>query len=277
VGAAGILPWIRLGIDPALASRVFVDIALLWLAWSLRRNRKCLIGMIIGIIGFSVLFRGAYTGALRHEGILFFLFVSLCWIACTESTPDRCRAIVLGMLPLLVTQTLALPVVARRMIVHPESSSKAFAELIQRTPRFRNAVLMSEPDYNMESMPYYVTNPVYMPRQHEFHYRVYFDRVKRQQRLTLGNLVHVADSVGCSTGRPVLLAIAYPKVFNDSSGVAHLAYQRAEFIWDPSDKAALFNRGPRVASFQNSADENYEVFEIDPLGDRDCSGTSQQR
>ena len=264
VGAAGILPWIRLGVDPAVASRVFVDIALLWLAWSLRRNRASLVGMLIGIVGFSVLFRGAYTGALRHEGILFFLFVALCWIACSESTPDRCRTITLGLLPLLITQTLALPVVARRMFVHPESSSKAFAELIHQTPRFHNAILMSEPDYNMESMPYYAANPVYMPRQHEFADRVYFDRVKRQQRLTLGDLVHIADSVGCATGRPALLAIAYPKVFKDSAGVAHLAYQGAEFVWNQSDKSALFSRGPHIASFRKSADENYDVFEIAP-------------
>ena len=264
VGAAGILPWIRLGIDPAIASRVFVDVALLWLAWSLRKNRTCLIGMLIGILGFSVLFRGAYTGALRHEGILFFLFVALCWIACAESTPERCRTIALGLLPLLITQTLALPVVARRMFVHPESSSKAFAALIHQTPRFHNAILMSEPDFNMESMPYYAANRVYMPRQHEFSSRVYFDRVKRQQRLTLGNLVHIADSVGCATKRPALLAIAYPKVFKDSAGVAYLAYRGATFIWNQSDKAALFRRGRRVASFRKSADESYDVFEIAP-------------
>lgn len=63
------------------------------------KNRACLAGMVIAMLGFSVLFRGAYTGALRHEGVLFFLFVSLCWIACSEpgenSTPNRHRAIAL--------------------------------------------------------------------------------------------------------------------------------------------------------------------------------------
>ncbi len=274
VGAAGELPWRLLGIDYDIVSRVFVDIALAWLAWSLRRNRASLVGMLIAILGFSVLFRGAYTGALRHEGVLFFLLVSLCWIACTEpgenSTPDRRRVIVFGMLPLLITQTLALPVLARRMFVHPESSSKSFAELIQRTPRYHGAILMSEPDYNMESMPYYVSNPVYMPRQHEFNYRVYFDRVKRQQHFTLGDLIHVADSVTCATGRPALVAIGYPKVSKDSSGVAHLAYRGAEFVWNGPDKTNLSTRGRRVASFENAADENYEVFEIAPRSGASC-------
>lgn len=274
VGAAGSLPWVRLGIDPDLASRVIMDVSLVWLAWSLRRNKACLAGMVIAILGFSVLFRGAYTGALRHEGVVFFLFVSLCWIACTEpgesSSPDRRRAIAFGMLPLLITQTLTLPVLARRIFVLPESSSKQFAQFIDRTPRYHDAILMSEPDYNLETMPYYVANPVYMPRQREFNYRVYFDRVKRQQHFTLGDLVHVADSVTCSTGRPALVAIGYQQVFKDSAGVAHLAYRGAEFLWNQSDKTSLFTRGQRVASFEKAADENYEVFEIAPRSGAEC-------
>jgi len=275
VGAAGNLPWVRLGIDPDLASRVIMDIALLWLAWSLRKNRACLAGMILAILGFSVLFRGAYTGALRHEGIIFFLFVSLCWIACIEpgesSTSTGRRAIAFGILPILITQTLAFPVLARRIFVLPESSSKPFAQFIDRTPRYHNAILMSEQDYNFETMPYYVANPVYMPRQREFTYRVYFDRVKRQQHFTLGDLVHVADSVTCATGRTALVAIGYEKVFKDSAGVAHLAYRGAEFLWNQSDKTKLFSRGQRVASFEKAADENYEIFEIAPRSGAGCA------
>jgi hypothetical protein len=279
VAAAGELPWSRLGIDPALMSRIIVDVALASLAWSLRKNRACLIAMLAAIVGYSVLFRGAYTPALRHEGVLFFVLVSLCWIAATEpgetSTPRGRTVLALGMLPLLVTQTLTLPVLARRFIVHPQSSSKLFADLIHRTPRYRNAILMSEPDYNLESMPYYVTNPVFMPRQREFHYRVYFDRTRRQQRFTLGELVGIADSLSCKTGRPALVAISYPKVFTDSSGNAHLAYRGAEFLWDPADKAKLFSRGREVASFQNAADENYRIFDIEPRVGEGCMSPSQ--
>jgi hypothetical protein len=279
VAAAGDLPWSRLGIDPSLMSRIFVNVAMVSLAWSLRKNRACLIAMLAAIIGYSILFRGAYTPALRHEGVLFFVLVSLCWIAATEpgdtSTPAGRKSLALGMLPLLAFQTLTLPVVARRYIVHPLSSSKLFANLINSSPKYREAILMSEPDYNLETMPYYVTNPVFMPRQREFHYRVYFDRTRRQQRFTLGELVGIADSLSCVTGRPALVAISYPKVFTDSSGDAHLAYRGAEFIWNPADKAKLFARGREVASFQNSADENYRIFDIEPRAGAGCKATSQ--
>ena len=281
VAAAGELPWARLGIDPEIMSRVFVDVTLLAIAWALRKNRACLLAMLLAILGFSALFRGLYSGALRHEGILFFLIVSLCWIACIEPgedpPPRRRRVVALGMLPLLATQSLALPVFAHRAWVYPESSSKSFAQLIQKTPRYHDAILMSEPDYMIESMPYYVPNPVYMPRQHEFHYRVNFDRIRRQQKLTLGELARTADSLTCTTGRISLIAVAHPNVFTDSVGRAPLAYRDAEFIWGPRDRAALFARGRMVASYENALEENYRVFEIAPLGDSTCHQPIGQR
>jgi hypothetical protein len=269
IAAAGDLPWARLGIDRALMSRIVVDVALISIAWSLRKNWKCLLGMLAAIIGFSIVFRGVYTGALRHEGVLTFLLISLCWIAANEPGPEdastRRRRLALGMLPLLATQSLTLIVLVRRPFVHPESSAKAFASFIATDPRYRNAILMGEPDYNLETMPYYVTNPVYMPRQHEFHYRVYFDQgPRRQQSLSLGQLVNIADSLTCQTGRVVLLAIAYEKVMKDTAGVMHIAYRPAEFTWSQEERTRLFTRGKHVASFLDAVEEDYYVFEIDP-------------
>jgi hypothetical protein len=223
--------------------------------------------MLAAIIGYSILFRGAYTPALRHEGVLFFVLVSLCWIAATEpgdtSTPAGRKSLALGMLPLLAFQTLTLPVVARRYIVHPLSSSKLFANLINSSPKYREAILMSEPDYNLETMPYYVTNPVYMPRQREFHYRVYWDRgPRRQQDLSLGQLVNIADSVGCANSRPVLLAITYRQVITDTAGSTRLPYRPAIFRWNQTDRALLMSRSRRVMSFLAAADEDYYIFEF---------------
>jgi len=274
VAAAGHLPWPRLGIDPALAHRIIVNVAMVSIAWSLRKNRACLIGMLLAVLGFSILFRAAYSPSLRHEGVLFFLLISLCWIACVEpageATPGHRRNIALGMLPLLVSQTLLLPVLVRRVILWPESSSKVFGRLIEGTPRYRDAIIMSEPDYMAESMPYYSPNRVFMPRQREFHYRVYFDEVRRQKRLTLGELVGIADSLTCATGQTALLAIAHLKVFTDTAGRVTLGYRNAEFIWDPSDKAKLFARGKQVAVFEKASEENYRVFEIAPRAGSGC-------
>jgi hypothetical protein len=131
---------------------------------------------------------------------------------------------------------------------------------------------MSEPDYMVESMPYYASNPVYMPRQREFHHRVYFDRVRRQQNLTLGQLVGIADSLTCATGRIALLGITYPEVFAKTAGDISLAYYPSRFFWDSAGKARLFARGQQIAHFETPiGDENYRVFEIAPRTDSGCT------
>jgi len=277
ITAAGELPWGRIGLNPETISRILTDVAVLGVAWGLRKNKACLAGMVLAIFGFEVIFRLIYAGALRHEGILTFLLVSLTWIACTEqattAAPGERRAMALGLLPLLVTQTLALPVVARRDMMHPESSSKAFGALIRQTPRYRDAIVLGEPDYMMEAMPYYAPNQVFMPRQGEFHDRVHFDRgARRRLDLHLGDLVDIADSLSCTSGQPALLAIAYPKLLTDTTGEAHPAYGTL-FRWNAAERTTLFTRGKLVSSFAGATTgENYSVFEIAPVSDSTCAG-----
>lgn len=280
VAAAGELPWRLLHIDRDLASRVIVDICLLSVAWSLRRNRACLAAMIVTILGFEVLFRHVYSGGLRHEGMIAFLLFSICWIAVAgnpgRSTAGDSRRMAFGLLPLFVVQSAALPVMAHRYFTKPVSGSKAYGEFIEANPRFRDAILASEPDYLMESMPYYVPNRVYMPRQGEFHYRVYFDRgQRRQQDLTLGRLIDVADSVACANGQPVLLALGNTEMPWKPQGEAHPAYPGTVFRWTAAERERLRQRGVRVASFPRAtSDEFYDIVEIAPtvLAGSRCRG-----
>lgn len=282
ITAAGKLPWVRIGLNPATISSILTDIAILGVAWGLRKNKACLAGMVLAIFGFEVIFRLIYPGALRHEGILTFLLISLTWIACTEqgatTAPGERRAMALGLLPLLVMQSLALPVLARRDMMHPESSSKAFGALIRQTPRYRDAIVLGEPDYMMEAMPYYAPNRVFMPRQGEFHYRVYFDRgARRRLDLQLGDLVDIADSLSCTSGQPALLAIAYRKLLTDPTGQARPAYPGTVFRWNAAERTRLVTRGRLVASFTGATSgENYSVFEIAPVRDSTCVGRRRE-
>lgn len=270
ITASGELPWERIGINPALVSIVMVNISILTIAWSLRRNPACLIALALAIAAFEVLFRLIYSGSLRHEGFLAFIMISLVWIAAasagrTAIPSARSRAIAFGLLPLLITQAAALPVVARRNVLHPASSSRSFAALIDSTPRFRNAILAGEPDYLMEPMPHYLPNPVFMPRQRQYAYRVNFDPERRKSDLRLGELLAIADSVGCASGRSVLLALAWTGVLTDTAGEARGAGYGATFRWNAEERARLFRRGRSVATFdQATGDENYTVFEIPP-------------
>ncbi|MEO7367439.1 MAG: hypothetical protein ABIZ36_05750, partial [Gemmatimonadaceae bacterium] len=205
------------------------------------------------------------------------LIVGICWIAIQDKDESERsefrRRMAFGLLPMLLFQTIALPIVARRHLMHPSSSSLAFGRVISSTPRLSKAILISEPDYLMEAMPYYVPNRVYMPRQHEFHYRVYFDSgARRQHDLTLGELIAAADSLGCVTRSPILISIGYPDFLTKATGVAHGAFHGADFRWSAGDKSRLSIRGRIVGDFRGATtDENYQVFELDPLDPPACA------
>lgn len=261
ITAVSELPWRFLGIESATAARIVVDLCLAWLLFNLRRHPRAVIALIVAILGYEIFFRSIYTASLRHEGIVLFLIFAICWME-SERVGDSKR-IALGLLPLFAIQSLALPFLVHRDIRHRESSSKAFAEFIRAHPRYDDAILMSEPDYLMESMPYYVTNPVFMPRQGEFTDHVYFGiGGRRRAAMTLRDLRQIASRLSCSAGVPVLLAIGYPDFPYKSTGVGEPLYRGLTFTWNAPDWVLL--GGPRpVASFpQSVSDEFYRVYEV---------------
>jgi hypothetical protein len=282
IAAAGELPWARIGLDPSIMSRLIVDVALIGILWSLRKNPVCLAAAVLAFIAFALLFRLVYSGSLRHEGMLAFILISLVWIAIQasrERTANERRAMALGLLPLVFFQAVALPVTARRVLKYPTSSSRAFAADIERNPAWREAILAGEPDYIMEPMPYYVRNPVFMPRQREYDYRVYFDRgAKRKLDLRLGDLIDLADSLSCANARPVLLAIGYEAVLAKPEGEEHPAYTGTVFRWNDTERARLLAEGRRVGSFMNAtSDENYYLFEFRPRRAAECASSPGPR
>ena len=276
-------PWRVTGIDGRVAARIIVDLSLVWLGWSLRRSWRALVALVLAVLGFAFVFRVAYTAGLRHEGLLLFLILSICWLAVIRERTDAAISgrIAFGLLPLFALQSLALPIVVHRAIRYRESSSKAFAGFIRSNPAYREAVLMAEPDYMMEALPYYVRNPVFMPRQREFSPRVYFDKgARRQLILSLGELTAIADSVACISKKPVLLAIEYPEFQYRPNGEAHPNYRGTVFTWSESDWQSLRQRQPGgrpIALFPRAtSDEIYAVYQIDVRGTPNpvgpCSG-----
>ncbi len=265
--ASGELPWARAGLDRDLVSRILVNVAVVSIAWGLRRNIVPLIGYVVAVLGFELIFRIIYPGGLRHNALLAFLMIAVCWIAIvTSKLEDRdaaTRRISFGLLPLLILQAVALPFTAVRHIVNSESMGASLAGEIRTTSRYTNAVLMSEPDALMETLPYYVGNPVFFPRQREYDYRAYFDKgMSRKKLLSLGDLMAIADSVGCSTGRPVLVSIGHRSFHFDSAGTVAAPYG-AIFTWNEREWAEFGDRTLGLRWYPGAtSDESFRTYEI---------------
>jgi hypothetical protein len=245
----------------------------------MRRRPVHLAALILTVAGFAVFFRQVYGAGPRHEGLLAFLIFSIVWLAAdarkadSQSVDRRVnRQLAFGLLPLMVVQAAALPFLAYRTITKPESGSKAFGRFIESHPQYQDAILIGEPDYMVEALPYYVPNRVYMARQNNFEHHVYFDRgAKRRQHLTLTELMQTVDSVSCTYRSPVLLALGYTDMAVKRSGVRSLGYRPATFSWTDAERQELRKRAKPVASFDRAVtDEYYHVVEVNPLADGRC-------
>ena len=173
----------------------------------------------------------------------------------------------MGLAPLFAIQAFALPIFINRAISHQQSSSRRFGEFIHENSRYRNAILVGEPDYLLESMPYYVGNRIYMARQGEFARRVYFGESRRRKDMTLSQLQETATQLSCRYNVPVLVAIGAREFPDRRESSAPVSYN-ATFTWTAAEKARLRARFPRVAWFgRANTDEIYQVFETPACSD----------
>lgn len=242
-----------------------VNRAILWLAVAGLAVRPVLaVAAGASAVALGVLFRVGYFGSYRHQGLFLLFVVTLYWIASVplpEGWRRRLRAagLYLGVLPLLLAQAARTPQVIREDVRHPCSSSPALAAFLQASPRYRDAVLLPEPAWFLESLPYYAENALYYPREHRYGTTVSWTHAQTE-RLTLGELVASAREVQRQTGKPVLLALGWD--------VAAQAEEKKgdygqTFSWTAEEKAAFERDVVPVATFDRATtDENYRVYAL---------------
>jgi len=95
----------------------------------------------------------------------------------------------------------------RNDILLPYSSSADLAQFVDQHHEYRDAIIMGEPDFYMEALPYYLDNPIYFPREHRFGKVVSLTTIN-QQKLSLAELLATARQVKQS-GKPVLIALGH--------------------------------------------------------------------
>jgi hypothetical protein len=143
------------------------------------------------------------------------------------------------------------------------SSNRILGQLIARTPMYHQAILMAEPDYVIESLPYYADNPLYLPREGRFNNVVSWTTASAE-RMSLGQLLDAAQHIQQREGRPVLLVLGHLKireVEKQTAGEIRYSYNKT-FSWLPEDWLRLAAL-QHVARFDEAmGDEVYEVYVI---------------
>jgi hypothetical protein len=141
------------------------------------------------------------------------------------------------------------------------SSSKAFGAFLSTSESFHNAIIVPEPDYLIESLPYYVHNAIYLPREHVFRTTVSWT-TDADRDLSLGELLSVAQDIRAQYGRPVLVVLGHLGVDELTFGKINFSYGKT-FQWSAEERADASRRLVPVAEFISAVgDENYKVYAI---------------
>jgi hypothetical protein len=221
-------------------------------------------------VSMSMFFTLVYFGQYRHEGLYLMFLLALYWILFESKhirPPSGPRFLLArigcfgAMTILLVESVAALQTTALTDIREARSSSKALGEFLNRSPRYREAILIPEPDFFIEALPYYSSNQLYFPRQHSYATFATFTWGPELE-MSLHQLTAIAREVKRTSRRPVLVVLGHWYVDRASTGNVYFSI-RKQFRWDVSGKNEFHAATRFVRAFTCSiTDEDFLVYEV---------------
>ncbi|MEY4510066.1 MAG: hypothetical protein RLZZ450_2188 [Pseudomonadota bacterium] len=261
----------KTGVLAVLASLVLVGATLGLLSYA-----PGLVASWTALLLLSAVFKLVYKGSLRHQGLFVVFLISLYWMM-LEAGRAPLRNVVLRWLartgtfvglPILCTVLLGTGLYYAFVDLTGEcSANRALANVLAATPRYAHAVLIGEPDYYLESLPYYSDNPIYLAREDRYGRTVRFVRDIRRD-LSLRDLLVSALQVQRTSSEPVLIALGHLDALDLAAppdGRAHtIEYPFARtFRWSPDDLAAWRANTKLVTTFRDvHGDERYGLYEL---------------
>jgi hypothetical protein len=259
-------------VPPYVPARVG-SLVLYLAVFGLVRRPALFLAALGGLVAIGVLFRVAYGGTYRHEGVYMCFLLSLYWIA-IEAAPRGATqrgwklgrkwlidASMYGALLLLLLGGVYHDRTIRTDIDSQMSSGKAFGEYLSASREYHHAILVPEPDYTIEPVPYYAGNAIYFPREHRFGTTVSWSTAAAVD-LSLGDILSLARRLKAQYGRPVLVAFGHAKIADAPTGDIRYSYNK-HFTWNAAEHADFDRSLTPVAAFLSGLnDERYWVYAV---------------
>jgi len=247
-----------------------VCIAALWLVLgSIASQSSLLVWFLVGSLGTSVMFELVYRStAARHHGVFMAFAFALLWLAeerrrgASErpSWAPRLRTFVVS--ALLIDQVAVGAVAAARDFVLPMSSCPALGRFLASDPRLARAVVLGEPDYTLEALPYYARNDIYIPREGRFGKRASFTTASRP-RMSLDELLQAARDVRRARDVPVVIAIGKQLDVSPHAPLEQRYSYNKVLVVPPGSAEAFARAVVKLATFDGAENkENFDVFEV---------------
>jgi len=216
--------------------------------------------MVFSIIGISLFFQLFYPGYMPyHENFAYLLMLFTFWVS-TEIPYKKLSKILIN---IFFTLILVAPITTAYHAIemesmHEYSSSRVLAQWIKMQPPLKNYVLMGEPDGLLESLPYYVSNEIYMPREKRFAKVRYLTTVNKKD-FTLDELLQTAEDFK-KHGRNVLVVMGNNLSMEGPFEIKG-TYNRF-FRYSPESLSQWNQKTIKMAEFRQAfyENENYDIY-----------------
>ncbi len=255
-----------------LVSELLMSAVLFGVAFGLSHRPAAMLATWVALLGLSVFFGLVYAGFYRHQGLWLVFVACMYWIAGPGDAQDasakmrRLRGIGMACFAALLVLQVAvglhkvLPIALRS---EPESRSRELARLLEQAPELRNATIMGDPDYLVESLPYYLPNRTYLVREQKFGNVVRFTRDARL-RIYLQDILDEARRVRSMTRQPVVILLH--ERLDPSAPVRAVNEGYNWELWtSPGQVRTFLSETRRIARFEPVCcnDESYDVYVLD--------------
>jgi hypothetical protein len=224
----------------------------------------------VGEIALGIFFRLVFPGFYQHQGLYIMFLVFLYWLYLDfqkNNTVSSSKSLVFRFGLYVAVLALLGGCIAKLrdtawLDIHIEmSSSKSFGEFLKGHSVYQNAILLPEPDYLIESLPYYADNDIYLARERRFGNTVSWTTQSAPQ-LSLGELLSTALDLQDRYHRPVLIVLGHLNADFSTPGKIEYSYNKI-FTWGMEDAKQFLESTELIADFNGAyTDENYKIYSL---------------
>jgi hypothetical protein len=260
--------------DSALVSSLFglvMFAALLGLA----RRPAALLSTMAAMGALQLFFNIVYPSYYRHQALFLVYLIVMYWLVAVgrggrwpsprseDEGLDSLRIGSLALVALLALQVMSCITLAGfELTRYPFSRSRDLAELIEREHLTR-AVILSNPDYMAEALPYYLPNPIYLMRERKYGHVVRFSAHVRRE-LSLDDFIREGHEIQRRTGRPVVIMLE-KRLGPHTKAFRILDVHVWHFNGTPEQVGRFLASTRRLARFGDAiTQETYDVYLLNP-------------
>jgi hypothetical protein len=242
------------------------------------RSPGALVAGLVSLIAFSLFFSFIYWGFYRHQALWLVFLVSLYWIMSATGAKSKPRhprrlqslvgpasAIGSGLMIFLVALQVpkGFQAIADAALDRPPlSRSSEFAAFVSRRADLQDAIVIADPDFLLEPLPYYIRNRTYLMREERFGRFVRFTKNARLS-LDLNDILVTAGKLRVQSGKPILILMAQ-RLDPARPAQVHNEGYNWQLHTTPEQVRAFLTSTQLLARFAPAvSDESFDVYLFD--------------